>query len=349
MDRALGSLLDPVIIFFVLGVAIGFLRSNLEIPQALAKFFSLYLLVSLGFKGGSELAHGGLPAAGALALLVALLMAAAVPLYSFAILRFRRCDPFEAAAIAGTYGSVSAVTFITAQQFLIREGTEFGGYMAVALVLMESPAVIMAVLLSTFVRNKQRQAAIVNAENGSGPGVARDDTDDAADALPSPLSLKKVMHEALTDGSSLLLLGSLLTGFISSDKAREAMVPFTDGIFKGILAFFLLELGLLVARQMLASQARLRPFLIGFALTMPMVNASIALGLSLLLGLDRGDALMVMVLAASASYIVVPAVARYAIPEASPGVYLTMALGITFPFNILIGIPLYYAATGVVL
>lgn len=344
MDRVVESLLDPVIIFFVLGVTIGFLRSNLEIPQALAKFFSLYLLVSLGFRGGTELAEGGLPAEGALALVVALVMATAVPLYSFAILRFRRCDPFEAAAIAGTYGSVSAVTFITAQQFLIREGTDFGGYMAVALVLMESPAVILAVLLSTYVRNKQRQPALA----GGAPGSPGQDDDTAADALPSPLSLKKVMHEALTDGSSLLLLGSLITGFISTEKARESMLPFTEGIFKGILAFFLLELGLLVARQVLESRARLRPFLIGFALVMPIVNASIALGLSWLLGLTRGDALMVMVLAASASYIVVPAVARYAIPEASPGVYLTMALGVTFPFNILVGIPLYFAATGVV-
>ena len=332
MDRIANSLLDPAIVFFVLGGAIGFVRSNLEIPPALAKFFSLYLLVALGFKGGSELAEGGLPAEGALALVVALSMAAAVPLYSFAILRAGRCDPLDAAAIAGTYGSVSAVTFIAAQQFLVQDGTEFGGYMTVALVLMESPAIVMAVLLATFVRS--RQHILPSVVQGASAG-----------SVPSPLSIKKVLHEAFTDGNHLVLIGSLITGLITGERGKEAMEPFTAGIFKGILAFFLLELGLLVARQLLESQARLRPFLIGFALVMPVVNASIALSVGWLLGLTRGDAFLVAVLAASASYIVVPAIVRYAIPEASPGIYFTMSLAVTFPFNVIVGIPLYFAAT----
>lgn len=344
MERVVDSLLDPAILFFVLGVLMGFVRSNLDIPQALAKFFSLYLLVALGFKGGAALASGGLPKEGALALLVALVMAAAVPLYSFWILRLRRYDPFEAAAIAGTYGSVSAVTFITAQQFLIRDGTEFGGYMAVALVLMESPAIVMAVLLATYVRGKQSLLVV-----GAGAATLSAGEKRTADPGLSPLSIKGVLHEALTDGHHLLLIGSLVAGFVSGSRGKEAMEPFTAGIFKGILAFFLLELGLLVARQLRESQGLLRPFLIGFALTMPMVNAGVALGLSWVFGLTHGDAMLVMVLAASGSYIVVPAIIRYAIPEARAGVYLTMALAVTFPFNILVGIPLFYAAAGLVL
>ncbi|MEW6153403.1 MAG: sodium-dependent bicarbonate transport family permease [Actinomycetota bacterium] len=335
------GLLDPAILFFVLGVLIGAVRSNLEIPPALAKFFSLYLLVALGLKGGAELAIGGLPATGALALLAAMLMACVVPCYSFVILRLRRCDPFNAAAIAATYGSVSAVTFITAQQFLGRNEIEFGGYMAVALVLMESPAIVMAVLLATLARNRQAQQAVAHGAAAVNAGPELEDP-----PRPSSLSMKRVLHEAFTDGAHLLLIGSLLIGFVTGERGKEMMQPFTADIFKGILAFFLLELGLLVARQLLESQALVGRFLIGFAGVMPVVNASLALGLGRLLGLSQGDAVLVAVLASSASYIVVPAIVRYAIPEAQPGVYFTMALAVTFPFNILVGIPLYFWMSG---
>lgn len=330
------SMLDPAILFFVLGALVGAVRSNLEIPPALAKFFSLYLLMALGMKAGSELAATGLSATGAWALLGAVLMAICVPAYSFLILRLGRLDLFDAAAVAATYGSVSAVTFIAAQQFLDRNAVDFGGYMTVALVVMESPAIVMALLLAAFVRT--RHASLARADKLPGEHSL----------TPTVLSKKKVLHEALTDGSNLLLIGSLLIGFVTGARGKEIMAPFTVDIFKGILAFFLLEIGMLVARQLRDSQARVGPFLTAFALVMPVVNASVALTVGLAFGLPRGDAVLLAVLAASGSYIVVPAVVRYAIPEARPGVYFTMALVLTFPFNIIVGIPLYYAMSGLV-
>lgn len=321
----LQNLIDPAILFFVFGVVAGLVRSNLEVPPALAKFFSLYLLVALGLKGGASLAAGGLPPEGALALGAAVLMAALVPTYSFLLLR-RYTDPFDAAAVAATYGSVSAVTFIAAQQFLTQQGIAFGGYMTVAMVLMESPAIVMAVLLASYVRKRGAAA------RGSTPAAA--------------LSMRKILHEAFTDGSHLLLIGSLVIGFVTGERGKQIMAPFAVDIFKGILAFFLLEMGLLVARQLRESQVRLERHLLAFALLMPMVNAAVALSLAALAGLGRGDAVLLAVLSASASYIVVPAIVRYAIPEARPGVYFTMSLAFTFPFNILLGIPLYHAASG---
>lgn len=323
----LKTLLDPAILFFVFGVFAGMIRSNLEIPPAIAKFFSLYLLVALGLKGGAALAATGLPQTGALALLGAIIMAALVPAYSFAILR-RRMSPYDAAAVAATYGSVSAVTFIAAQQFLTRSGVEFGGYMTVAMVLMESPAIIMAVLLSTWVRSQQHGRTSPDAG--------------AAQAAPG-VSLKKVLHEAFTDGAHLLLIGSLLIGFVTGADGKKIMEPFAVDIFKGILAFFLLEMGLLVARQLRESRQGLNRFAIGFAVVMPVVNGAVAIGFAWLFGLSKGDATMLAVLAASASYIVVPAIVRYAIPEARPQIYFTMSLGMTFPFNLMFGIPLYFA------
>jgi uncharacterized protein len=321
------NILDPAILFFVFGVVAGAVRSNLEIPPAIAKFFSLYLLVSLGLKGGASLAASGLGGPALAALGVAVLMSALVPAISFLLLR-RVANPFEAAAVAATYGSVSAVTFIAAQQYLTNQGVPFGGYMTVAMVLMESPAIVMAVLLSSYVRTRSVAAS-----------------GEAGTPLPA-LSLRKVLHEAFTDGAHLLLIGSLVIGWATGERGKTIMAPFAVDIFKGILAFFLLEMGLLVARQMRESQVRLGKALLAFALGMPLLAGSIALALAVLLGLPRGDAMLLVTLSASASYIVVPAIVRYAIPEARPGVYFTMALGLTFPFNILLGVPLYFEVSG---
>lgn len=328
----LRNLIDPVILFFVFGVFAAAIRSNLEIPPAIAKFFSLYLLIAIGLKGGGALEETGLSPAGALALLAALIMAALVPAYSFLILR-RRIKPYDAAAVAATYGSVSAVTFIAAQQFLTRNAVEFGGHMTVAMVLMESPAIIMAVLLASLVR--AQEARQISPSAG------------AAQAAPG-LSLKKVLHEAFTDGAHLLLIGSLLIGYITGADGQRIMAPFSVDIFKGILAFFLLDMGLLVARQLRESRADLNRFIMGFALVMPVVNAAVAMGLARLFGLPKGDAMLLMTLAASASYIVVPSIVRYAIPEARAGVYFTMSLGFTFPFNITVGIPLYFTLVSLI-
>lgn len=320
MDASLFvTLIDPAILMFFFGILAGTIRSNLEIPAAIAKFCSLYLLMVIGFKGGLNLAATGFTAALGWALLAAFILALAVPVWSFAVLR-RRLGAFDAAAIAATYGSVSAVTFITAQSFAEKEGLDPGGYMAIALVLMESPAIIMAVLLANWVR----------AQAKAQPSLA---------AAAKPLSLRNVLHEAFTDGAHLLLLGAVLIGFLTGDAGKKAMLPFTD-LQKGVLAFFLLDMGLLVAAR--AREMRLgSAFLGGFGILMPLFNAAVALGLALLFGMSAGDAFLLVVLAASASYIVVPAVVRYAIPEANPSLYFTMSLAITFPFNIVFGLPLY--------
>lgn len=324
------NLIDPAILFFFFGLFAAAVRSNLEIPAQIAKFFSLYLLVAIGFKGGVALSASGFSSTALIAIGAALFMAFLVPAYTFLFLR-NRTSPFNAAAIAATYGSISAVTFIAAQQYLTKNEIDFGGYMTVAMVLMESPAIIMAVLLATLVRKRQSQTEMVAAGQVavSQPG--------------NSVSLKAVLHEAFTDGAHLLLIGSLVIGYITGDAGKTMMAPFTSEIFKGVLAFFLLEMGLLVARQLRQSKD-LDVFLMSFAAFMPIVNASLAIGLAYVLGMGQGDALLLAVLVASGSYIVVPAICRYAIPEAKPGVYFTMSLGVTFPFNIVIGIPLYFAA-----
>lgn len=326
------NLIDPAILFFIVGAIIGLLRSNFEVPQAIAKFLTLYLLMALGLKGGAELAKGGLPAEGAFALIAALIMATLIPAFTFLLLQ-RRINPFDAAAVAGTYGSVSAVTFIATQQFLAANGMEFGGYMTVAMVLMETPAIVMAVLLASYAR---AQAS-----------VAARDGDPGSSTIPA-LSLRKVLQEALTDGSQLLLIGSLIVGYVSGEQGKAMMSPFSVDIFKGLLAFFLLEMGLLVGKHLRDSQVGLGRLLLAFAILAPPFNAMVGLLLGWTLGLQHGDAMLLAVLSASASYIVVPAIARYAIPEARPGVYFTMALGLTFPFNILVGIPLYFAISNLI-
>ena len=330
LEAAARNLLDPAILFFVVGVLAGLVRSNLEVPQSVTKFLSLYLLISLGLKGGVTMAEEGLSVSGAFAILAAVIMASLVPLVTFLVLR-RVVDPFNAAAIAGTYGSVSAVTFIAAQQFLTKSGMAFGGHMAVAMVLMETPAIIMAVLLVSYLRGKQ---------NANGGADANGDALAASAAVPS---IRHVLHEAFTDGGQLLLIASLLVGLVVGPAGTEALKPMFADLFKGFLTLFLLEMGLLVGRQFGEKEFRLQHVLTAFALIAPMVYGSLALLLARLLSLVQGDAVLLAALSASASYIVVPAILRYAVPEARPGIYLTMALGITFPFNIIAGIPLYHA------
>lgn len=341
MDASLFvTLIDPAILLFFFGILAGTLRSNLEIPPAIAKFCSLYLLLVIGFKGGLNLHATGFTAAMGWALLGAFILALAVPAWSFLVLR-RRLSPFDAAAVAATYGSVSAVTFITAVSFAEQQGLDAGGYMAVALVLMESPAIIMAVLLANLVRSRAaREAsatALVPQPGGAAAAVAVGPG--GVPAGGAPLTMRGVLHEAFTDGAHLLLLGAVLIGYLTGDTGKQAMQPFTD-LQKGILAFFLLDMGLLVARR--AKDALHQgAFLTGFGVLMPLFNAAVALALSKSLGLSAGDAFLLTVLTASASYIVVPAVVRYAIPEANPSLYFTMSLAITFPFNIIFGLPLY--------
>jgi hypothetical protein len=314
------SFADPAILFFVFGIAAGSLKSNLEIPPAISRFLSLYLLMALGLKGGFALAKSGLTADVMISLGAALAMAFLVPVVGYVLLR-RFLNGFDAAAIAATYGSVSAVTFITAVQYLDTQGIAFGGHMAAAMALMESPAIVLAVVLANHAR--QQNSAGLQATQGD-----------------NKASLRHTLHESLTDGAQLLLLGAMLIGVLTGDTGEAAMKPFSVDLFKGMLAFFLLDMGLLAARNMgqLKGQSLWLPV---YALAGPMVHAGIALLLGSVLGMSIGNTCLLMVLAASASYIAVPAVIRQAIPEANPSLYFGMSLGVTFPFNILVGIPLY--------
>jgi hypothetical protein len=308
------NLLDPAILFFVFGVLAGALRSNLEIPPAIAKFLSLYLLMALGLKGGFALAKSGFSPSVLVSLGAAMLMAFIVPALGYQLLK-NWVSRFDAAAIAASYGSVSAVTFVTAMQYLENNGLSPGGHMAAALVVMESPAIIMAVLLANNLRRAPLSASSV-----------------------TPLG--KILHESFTDGAQLLLLGAMAVGYLSGEAGQAVMAPFSIDLFKGMLAFFLLDMGLMVARSFGSVRGQ-SVVLLAYASIGPLVHAALALVLAVVLQLPAADAALLMVLSASASYIVVPAVLRYAIPEAQPSLYLGLSLGVTFPLNILLGIPLY--------
>lgn len=306
---------DPAILFFILGIVAGLLKSNLEIPAQVSRFLSLYLLMALGLKGGFALAASGLNMEVANGLLAAMLLAIVVPAFSYPLLR-RVLNSFDAAAIAATYGSVSAVTFITATQFMEKQGIPFGGHMAAAMALMESPAIIMAVLFANMARAQQ------GLSTGPHHGFAH------------------VLKESFTEGAQILLLGAMLIGVLSGAEGKVAMQPFTGDMFKGMLAFFLLDMGLMTAKNLPTVRALPKVMLL-YGLLAPFTHAGLAYALGMLMGLPAGDVALLMVLAASASYIAVPAVVRYAIPEANPSLYFGLSLGITFPLNILVGIPLY--------
>jgi len=310
----MSNFLDPAILFFVFGAFAGAVKSNLEIPQPIARFLSLYLLMALGLKGGFALHKSGFTLEIILALGLAVFLAIIIPLIGYLILR-TKLNNYDAAAIAATYGSVSAVTFITATQALDQYGIAFGGHMAAAMALMESPAIILAILLA----NKARASA-TNSKQSVG--------------------MSKIFHESFTDGAQLLLLGSMIVGLVSGDAGQKIMAPFSIDLFKGMLAFFLLDMGLMAAKNFEGLKGK-PPITLLYAIGAPLAHASIALGLCKLLGLPLGDTVLLMVLAASASYIAVPAVLRHALPEVNPALYMGMSLGITFPFNIIIGTPLY--------
>ena len=320
-SMVLQNLLSPPVLFFVLGMAAVLLRSDLEIPAPLPKLFSLYLLLAIGFKGGVELQHSGITQQVLLTISAAMLMSLLVPLSSYWILR-RRLDVYNAAAVAAAYGSISAVTFITAESFLETSHLRFDGFMVAALALMESPAIIVGLLL----------VRALAPRNGDGAGRTVG-------------GWGSVLHEAFLNSSVLLLLGSLLIGLLSagfSPAGIAKMEPFTGGLFYGALSFFLLDMGI-VAAQRLQDLRRAGAFLVGFALLAPLAHALVGLAIARLLGLPQGDALLFMVLCASASYIAVPAAMRMSVPQANPSLYISSALGLTFPFNVVIGIPLYMA------
>ncbi len=308
-DVVVANLLNPPVLFFFLGVVAVAARSDLEIPQPIPRAISLYLLLAIGFKGGVELRQSDLAAA-ALPLLAALGMAVAVPLYVFPLLHRWLSRP-DAAAVAAAYGSVSVVTFVTAATFVDALGLARNGYMVAALALMESPAIIVSTLLLRARRSVAESAG-----------------------------WRELLRESLFNGSVLLLLGSLLIGAATSADGARALQPFTDDIFRGLLSLFLLDMGIVSARRF-GDVRRLGLRLVVFALLLPIINAALGLAVARLVVASAGDAVLFVALCASASYIAVPAAMRLIAPEANPGLYVTMSLAVTFPFNIVVGIPLY--------
>jgi hypothetical protein len=308
------NILSPAALFFFLGFISVLLKSDLELPYPLPKFFSTYLLIAIGYTGGEKLAHAGFSGNVLLYILAAMLMAVVVPLYCFFYLR-RILSVYDAAAMAATYGSISIVTFVVGTEFLARLSEPSGGYMVAIMSLMESPAVIMGILL---VR--------VFAPN---TGATRPGT-------------RAILHESFLNGTVLLLLGSLVIGLITGPSAGESLAPFMSGIFKGIVLLFLLDVGMVAARKA-GYLMQVGPPLFLFGLVAPLINGALGIGLAHLLGMSRGDALLFTLLCASSSYIVVPAAMRQAVPEANPGLFELLSLSVTFPFNISLGIPLYWA------
>ena len=308
----ISNLTNPTLLFFVLGIVAAIVKSDLEIPEGSVKFISLYLLFAIGFKGGQELAHSPFSIEIFYSLIFGLVIASLIPLYTFFILK-RKLSISDAAAVAATYGSVSAVTFVAATGFLEAQQIAFGGEMVAVMALMESPAIIVGVIL------------MMRYDKESEGG-----------------NLKNIIQHSFTNGSVLMILGSLVIGLIADTKQAEGIKPFTTDIFKGFLAIFLLEMGMVTARRFAAFR-KYGWFVTGFAILIPAINGSLAALVSGLITQDVGNRFIFAILAASASYIAVPAAMRLAAPKADPGLYIPMALGVTFPFNITVGMPLYYA------
>lgn len=305
------NLTNPTLLFFVLGVLASRIRSDLEIPAASVKFISLYLLFSIGFRGGQELAHSAFTSEIAWSIVFGLLIATAIPAYTFFILK-RKLSVADSGAIAAAYGSVSAVTFVAASSFLESQQLTFGGHMVAVMALMESPAILVGVVLMIIY-----------------------DTQSTSRSMLGPM-----IRHAFTNGSVLMIVGSLIIGLIADVKQAEGIKPFTTDIFKGFLAIFLLEMGLVTGAK-LGAFRRYGWFSLAFAIVIPCVNGCGVAAISHLVSADVGNRFMFSVLAASASYIAVPAAMRLAAPKADPGLYIPMALAVTFPFNITVGMPLY--------
>lgn len=304
-------LTNPALLFFVLGLFAAQLKSDLEIPATSSKFIAMYLLLSIGFKGGQELSHSTFSLDIMWALIAGILLAIIVPVYTFFILKLKFTTA-NAGAIAAAYGSVSAVTFVTAVSFLEMKGIPYGGHMVAVMALMEAPSIIVGVfLMSIFSKGEE-----------------------------SKLKLPEILKHSFFNGSVMLILGSLAIGYIASDAQAEGIKPFTTDIFKGFLAVFLLDMGITSGKK-IRSLVKKGWFAFAFSILIPLFNGTLVAILSAGFLETNGDRFLLAILAASASYIAVPAAMRIAAPKANPGLYLPMALALTFPFNITIGMPIY--------
>ena len=309
-----GNLTNPTILFFVLGMIAIWFKSDLEVPESSSKFISLYLLFSIGFKGGQELSHSSFNQEIFFSLLFGIAIALLIPFYVFFILK-RKLSIYDSAALSASFGSVSAVTFVAAMSFLEYRQLQSGGHMVAVMAMMEAPAIIVGVMLLKLFSKEEEQERKV--------------------------SFSHVLKHSITNGSVLLIVGSLLIGIISDSKQAEGINHFTNDIFKGFLSIFLLEMGMLTAKRFSAFK-KYGFMLVLFGIAIPLINGCAVALLSKWITLDVGNRFVFAILAASASYIAVPAAMRIAIPKADPGLYIPMALGVTFPFNITLGMPIYF-------
>jgi uncharacterized protein len=307
----INNLTNPSLLFFILGVLAVKLKSDLEIPPTSAKFIALYLMISIGFKGGQELSHSTFNSGIFWALVFGVLLSAFIPIYTFFLLK-RKLGVPNAAAIAAAYGSISAVTFVAAAAFLESQGVGFGGHMVAVMALMEAPAIISGMILL-------RKYTPSKSEGG----------------------LKQTIIHAFTNSSVLLILGSLVIGLIADEKQAEGIKPFITDIFKGFLAVFLLDMGITSGRKLKAF-FKTGYFSSLFATLIPLMNGLVVAYISQWVSPEVGDRLIFAILAASASYIAVPAAMKLSNPEADEGLYVPMALAVTFPFNLTLGMPIYW-------
>ncbi|GAB1370898.1 sodium-dependent bicarbonate transport family permease [Candidatus Kapaibacterium sp.] len=306
------NITNPTLLFFVLGIIANRVKSDLEIPATTSKFISLYLLFSIGFKGGQELTHSGFTSEIVYSLIFAIVISSLIPIISFYILK-TKLSISDSGAVAAAYGSVSAVTFVAASNFLESQGLDFGGHMVAVMAMMESPAIIVGVTLIMLYDSEQR------ANN----------------------NFKSILHHSLTNASVMMIIGSLVIGLISDSKQARGIEPFTTDIFKGFLAIFLLEMGL-VSSQKFNSFLRYGWFATLFGVLFPLIIGSLVAFASQLVTDNTANRFLFAILAASASYIAVPASMRIAAPKSDPGLYIPMALAVTFPINLTIGMPLYF-------
>mgnify|MGYP000023113083 CR=1 FL=1 len=320
VSLAADNLISPIILAFVLGFVAALARSDLTIPEAFAKAMSIYLLFAIGFKGGAGVAAHGIDATLVGTLVAATALSFALPFIAFALLgALTKLPLLDRAAVAAHYGSISIVTFVAATSVLESEGIVAEGYMVAAAAVMEAPAILSALWL---VARKGSKSGSVDSE---------------------------LYREILFNGSIVLLVGSFVIGTVTGEEGLASIAPFIVDPFQGVLCLFLLDMGLVAGRGLLGSRGDLGAGAIGFGMIMPLVGAAMGLLAALLVGLSTGGAALLITLSASASYIAVPAAMRVALPEARPSIYLTLSLGVTFPFNLAVGIPIYIAVAEAVI
>ncbi len=313
-ETAIQTFTSPVVLFFVLGLFAAYVRSDLAIPEPIAKAMSLYLMAAIGLKGGVAVAKSGIDGTVIAALAAGIVAGFVLPLFAYVVLKsFGKLDRINSGAVAAHYGSISVVTFVTAGEILTGQGREPGGFMVAVMAAMEAPAILSGLMLA-------RGAGSKSGTQSTG----------------------EMLHEVFTNSSIVLLLGAFAIGMLGGAQGFAEVSPFFEAGFKGVLCIFLLDMGLIAARRMMDSRAV--TWRLGvIAIFLPIVNGAAGTALGIGIGLDAGSAAALGVLCASASYIAVPAAMRLALPEADPGIYLTMSLSITFPFNVLINIGLISA------